>query len=96
MSLNEVNCPIVSVLENLTLYDKMEIEMKSLMSFILTLTVALLFCASEDGLGQSTSDSDIPRGIIKGSVVDKETKSPLSDANVVVVGTKKGRKGCMG
>lgn len=64
--------------------------MKSRLRFILTLAVVLLFYGTGEGFGQELLNSDTPRGTIKGSVADKETKSPLRGASVEVVGTGRG------
>ena len=52
--------------------------------------VALLVLSATTGFGQASSNSDVPKGMIKGIVADKETKSPLEDVSIEVVGTTRG------
>ena len=62
--------------------------MKLLLGHLFIAAVTMLLLVTQFCYAQSDSDSGVRTGIIKGQVVDRESKSPLSGADVLVVGAK--------
>jgi hypothetical protein len=58
--------------------------MKKGSNFVFGITISVLLCCC------FSSADEIRTGMIKGAIVDAETKTPLMGANVVVLGTKRG------
>ena len=64
--------------------------MRSKLGFLFTLAMALLFVIIQNGYSQINSESNVPKGTIKGKITDAETKTPLIGANVFIIGTQMG------
>lgn len=63
--------------------------MRSQLSTLAVLAVRL-FVTPQDIWCQTSPDKDVPRGTIRGRVVDVVTKSPVMGASISIVGTQRG------
>jgi hypothetical protein len=56
----------------------------------LILLMVMQFVLIRECSSQVRPDSDVPKGTMKGQVIDSETKAPLIAANIIIVGTGTG------